>query len=171
MPGVGVGVTAKDSDLGISAHRLEQAGEIWCHQRLDNGAINPRRGRLKQRDTHAASGVRKGTIMQAEHIGWTHTSHNGSNWVRRDLEDGYTYDSDGDDNARSSKIRYFYESSYGNLIRVEERAANGTTVLRRTETTYNTTGTLTSKHIVNRPARVQVKRRQRHLHRRGALRL
>ena len=63
---------------------------------------------------------------------WTTTAQSGTNWVRKENETAYIYDTDGQDNGIVKPAYYTYESSYGNLIRVEQRASNFSTVLRKT---------------------------------------
>ena len=146
----------RDSDLNITNHRLEQVVESWYHQRLedDDRRIDARRGRRKQRDIYAP----EGDLLQREDISWGAAElRRDIRWVRKDGETVYTFDGEGDDeedeSTRVRHTRYFYESRYGNLIRVEERDAADKKVLRKTETEYSDDLTLIDRHIGGRPSR------------------
>ena len=92
--------------------------------------------------------------MQQQEINWGYIElRSGSHWVRQESQSVYTFDGDGDDNARARHTHYFYESTFGNLVRVEERDAEDKKVLRRTLTTYNDDPALVLRHIGSRPSR------------------
>ena len=164
-----------DSGLGIS-NPLEQCTEDWYHQRLNSSTIDPRRGRSYScpdkfcpLDTPARHGQNfsgylyqayvyapNGADMQHSHWGWGYTSQNGVYWVHQEWEHIYIADWDGYDNWRGSWTYNFYEGTYGNQIRVEQRSSydpNNYTLLRKTETEYTFN---TGLYIVDRPWRVRV---------------
>ena len=141
-----------DSDLNIPGPRFEQAVAGWYHQILENDLrkLDDRRGRRYQREVYSPADG----LMQREEISWgVHESKNESPWVRMESESVYTFDGDGDDNAHARHTHYFYEAAFGNVIRVEERDAEGEKVLRKSETEYSQDKTLFDKHIGGRPSR------------------
>ncbi|MCY3994420.1 MAG: hypothetical protein OXF50_24565 [Caldilineaceae bacterium] len=141
-----------DSDLNIPGPRFEQAVAGWYHQILENDLrkLDDRRGRRYQREVYSPADG----LMQREEISWgVHESKNESPWVRMESESVYTFDGDGDDNAHARHTYYFYEAAFGNVIRVEERDAEGEKVLRKTETEYSRDRTLLDRHIGGRPTR------------------
>jgi len=145
----------RDNDLNIPSHLLEQVVESWYHQHVEERReeIDPRRGLLWQRKVHSADGG----LMQQQEVKWGYIElRSGSHWVRRESESVYTFDGDGDDNARVRHTHYFHESTFGNLVGVEERDAEDRKVLRRTETAYSKEDALIQRHIVNRPSRERV---------------
>ncbi|MCY3708650.1 MAG: hypothetical protein OXG26_07100, partial [Caldilineaceae bacterium] len=145
----------RDNALNIPSHLLEQVVESWYHQHVEERReeIDPRRGLLWQRKVHSADGG----LMQQQEINWSYIElRSGSHWVRRESESVYTFDGDGDDNARVRHTHYFHESTFGNLVRVEERDAEDRKVLRRTETAYSEDTALIQRHIVNRPSRERI---------------
>lgn len=145
----------RDNALNIPSHLLEQVVESWYHQHVEERReeIDPRRGLLWQRKVHSADGG----LMQQQEINWGYMElRGGSHWVRRESESVYTFDGDGDDNARVRHTHYFHESTFGNLVRVEERDAEDRKVLRRTETAYSEDAALIQRHIVNRPSRERI---------------
>ena len=94
--------------------------------------------------------------MQHTFWGWGYTSQNGVYWVHQDWEHVYTFDSDGNFSGKGSWIHNFYEGTYGNPIRVEQRSSDNPTnytVLRKTETDYTFN---TGLYIVDKPWRVRV---------------
>jgi len=141
-------VYTNNSWVNIS-NRLEQRKETWYHQRLNNTTIDPRRGRAHHQRIFSSSGAK----FQEAVTYWGYTSLNGRYWIHKDREDTYIYDWDGNDRSKVQKTWFFYNSNTGNLIRQEERASNGTTVLRKTLTDY---ANFSSYYILDRPSRIRV---------------
>jgi len=132
-----------------SLNQTEQKVDNWYYQRLNSNTIDPRRGRSYQEYIFGGAGAH----MQYTYRGWGYPAQNGVYWVYQDWEHVYTFDWDGNDNARGKWTHFFYENVYGNPTWVEERSGDGVTVLRKTQTEYNFN---TSLYVVDRPARVRV---------------
>jgi RHS repeat-associated protein len=134
--------------LGFSAHsqllytqssvpelnRAEQRVETWYHQRTGNN-IDPRRGRSYQQNIRAGVGD---TLMGYSLTNWQSTVQNGTNWVRKATEEQHTHAGDGSPQNKSvDRTSYFYESTYGNMVYMEERnGPDPNQVLRITTTDY-----------------------------------
>ena len=144
-------IYTRNSELNIPNHRLEQVVATWYHQRdeEDERKIDSRRGRVKQREVYGPDDG----LMQRVKTDWViYELRDGSPWVRKEWEEVYTFDGDGDDNARMHKSRYIYDihSLYGHLRRIEELDVDSRTALRTTDFRYDHSRTLIDKHIVSR---------------------